>query len=303
MDALHRLEALGVPVLNPPRAVEAAVDKYLALARLEADGLAGARRPGSASRPTRRWRPSSGSGGDVVVKPLFGSEGRGLVRVSDPEMARRTFRTLERLGARPLRPAVRPQSRLRRPRVRPRRSGPRRDPATRAARANGGRTWRSAASPEACVLDPRSSRWRSASARAVGAIDGGGRPAARPRRPAAGRPRGQRRARLEGPGGGDGGRRRRRRSWPISGTSPMTRRPEPRPARPGRLPPRGDGAEAGERPPVRRLRRCPLPRLPPRAPPRSPGRSTAPGRSASGRRSSRPSRRPGGSSRRTRTSG
>src|SRR5262249_5369045 len=35
-------------------------------------------------------------GGDVVVKPLFGSEGRGMVRVSDAEMAWRTFRTLER---------------------------------------------------------------------------------------------------------------------------------------------------------------------------------------------------------------
>src|SRR5205823_10360006 len=38
-------------------------------------------------------------GGDVVVKPLFGSEGRGLLRVSDPELARRAFLTLERLGA------------------------------------------------------------------------------------------------------------------------------------------------------------------------------------------------------------
>src|SRR5262249_14027461 len=32
-------------------------------------------------------------------KPLFGSEGRGLVRVTHPELARRTFQTLERLGA------------------------------------------------------------------------------------------------------------------------------------------------------------------------------------------------------------
>src|SRR3954467_14367737 len=39
MDALHRLAALGVPVLNPPRAVEASVDKYLALAPLGAAGL------------------------------------------------------------------------------------------------------------------------------------------------------------------------------------------------------------------------------------------------------------------------
>ena len=38
-------------------------------------------------------------GRDVVVKPLFGSEGRGIVRVSDPDLAHRTFRTLMRLDA------------------------------------------------------------------------------------------------------------------------------------------------------------------------------------------------------------
>jgi ribosomal protein S6--L-glutamate ligase len=32
-----------------------------------------------------------------VVKPLFGAEGRGMVRVADPDLAWRTFRTLERL--------------------------------------------------------------------------------------------------------------------------------------------------------------------------------------------------------------
>jgi RimK family alpha-L-glutamate ligase len=98
MDALHRLAALGVPVMNSPRAIEAAVDKYLALAQLEAAGLP--------VPPT--WVGESASdaliaferlGGDVVVKPLFGSEGRGLVRVSDLEIARRTFQTLARLGA------------------------------------------------------------------------------------------------------------------------------------------------------------------------------------------------------------
>jgi len=98
MDALHRLAAAGVPVLNPPRAIEGAVDKYLALARLDAAGV-----PVPAT-----WAGESAAGaleayealgGDVVVKPLFGSEGRGLVRVSDPEIARRVFHTLERLGA------------------------------------------------------------------------------------------------------------------------------------------------------------------------------------------------------------
>ena len=39
MDALHRVAAAGVPVLNPPRAVETAVDKYLTLALIEAAGL------------------------------------------------------------------------------------------------------------------------------------------------------------------------------------------------------------------------------------------------------------------------
>jgi RimK family alpha-L-glutamate ligase len=33
--------------------------------------------------------------GDVVVKPIFGSEGRGIARVSDPDTAYRVFRALE----------------------------------------------------------------------------------------------------------------------------------------------------------------------------------------------------------------
>ncbi|MGP0069335.1 MAG: ATP-grasp domain-containing protein [Isosphaeraceae bacterium] len=98
LDALHRVAASGIPVLNPPRAVEAAVDKYLTLALLGSSGLS--------VPPT--WAGESAAealtafdqfGGDVVVKPLFGSEGRGLVRVSDRELAWRTFHTLERLGA------------------------------------------------------------------------------------------------------------------------------------------------------------------------------------------------------------
>jgi RimK family alpha-L-glutamate ligase len=95
MDLLHRAQARGIAVLNPPRAVEACVDKYLATAYLEAAGL---RVP-----PTVACQHADAAleafatlGGDVVVKPLFGSEGRGMVRVSDPEMAWRTFRTLER---------------------------------------------------------------------------------------------------------------------------------------------------------------------------------------------------------------
>src|SRR5205085_10961581 len=98
MDMLHRLQARGVAVLNPPAAVETCVDKYLASARLEAAGL---RVPPTAvcQHADAALEAFGALGGDVVVKPLFGSEGRGMVRISDPEMAWRTFRTLERTQA------------------------------------------------------------------------------------------------------------------------------------------------------------------------------------------------------------
>jgi ribosomal protein S6--L-glutamate ligase len=96
MDVLHRLEATGRRVLNPPRALEVCVDKYLASARLDAAGLP--------TPPTIVCQDAEAAiaafhqlGGDVVVKPLFGSEGKGMVRVSDIEIGWRTFRTLERL--------------------------------------------------------------------------------------------------------------------------------------------------------------------------------------------------------------
>jgi ribosomal protein S6--L-glutamate ligase len=98
MDLLHRLRARGVPVLNPPAALEACVDKYLASARLEAAGL---RVPPTVvcQNADAALEAFATLGGDVVVKPLFGSEGRGMMRVSDPDLAWRTFHALERLQA------------------------------------------------------------------------------------------------------------------------------------------------------------------------------------------------------------
>jgi RimK family alpha-L-glutamate ligase len=98
MDLLHSAQARGQIVLNPPSALETCVDKYLASARLEAAGL-----PVPATRVCQdadsALEAFEALGGDVVVKPLFGSEGRGLLRISDPETAWRAFRTLERLQA------------------------------------------------------------------------------------------------------------------------------------------------------------------------------------------------------------
>jgi ribosomal protein S6--L-glutamate ligase len=95
MDLLHCAEAQGARVLNPPRAVEVCVDKYLATARLQAAGLLV---PATivCQRADAAMEAFTQLGGDIVVKPLFGSEGRGMVRISDPELAWRTFRTVER---------------------------------------------------------------------------------------------------------------------------------------------------------------------------------------------------------------
>ncbi len=98
MDLLHGLEASGVRIVNPPRAIECAVDKWLTTqklcqAALPVPDTAVCEDADTALELYDRF------GGDVVVKPLFGSEGRGMLRVDSPEMAWRVFRTLERMGA------------------------------------------------------------------------------------------------------------------------------------------------------------------------------------------------------------
>lgn len=98
MDVLGRLEAAGVCVINSPKSLECAVDKYLTTARLQAAGL-----PVPDTVVCEHEDDALAAfdqlGRDVVVKPLFGSEGRGIVRVSDPDLALRTFRTLMRLNS------------------------------------------------------------------------------------------------------------------------------------------------------------------------------------------------------------
>jgi len=98
MDVLHKLTATGRRVLNPPVALETCVDKYLACARLDAAGLPVPPTVVCQDADTA-MEALSDLGGDVVVKPLFGSEGRGMVRITDPDSAWRVFRALERVQA------------------------------------------------------------------------------------------------------------------------------------------------------------------------------------------------------------
>jgi len=95
VDALHALEERGIPVINSPRTIERTVDKLWTTALLAHAGLpvpetVVCEHPDEAMAAFRTL-------GDVIVKPLFGSMGLGMVRVTTEEMAFRVFRTLETL--------------------------------------------------------------------------------------------------------------------------------------------------------------------------------------------------------------
>ena len=93
MDLLHRLERLGMYVLNPPSAIERSVDKYYALTLLEEAGLP-VPRTIATEDAGKALEAFHELGGDVVVKPVFGSRGMGSTRVADPDVAERIFRSL-----------------------------------------------------------------------------------------------------------------------------------------------------------------------------------------------------------------
>jgi RimK family alpha-L-glutamate ligase len=94
MDALHVLAEQGVRCVNSPRAIERTIDKSWAGAVLT---LAGVPTPPTivCERYDDAMQAFDRLGGDVVVKPLFGAMGHGIVRVEDRDLAHRVFRALE----------------------------------------------------------------------------------------------------------------------------------------------------------------------------------------------------------------
>jgi ribosomal protein S6--L-glutamate ligase/tetrahydromethanopterin:alpha-L-glutamate ligase len=94
MDALRRLEDMGVRVFNPARSIEKAVDKYYTSALLEDAGINTPRTivTESFSEAMKAFREL---GEDIIVKPLFGSLGMGITRISSEDVAYRVFRALE----------------------------------------------------------------------------------------------------------------------------------------------------------------------------------------------------------------
>ncbi len=93
MDLLHRLERLGMFIVNPPVSIERSVDKYHTLALFEEHGL-----PVPATVVTESLDEALKGfrdlGGDIVIKPLFGSRGIGSTRITDADVAERLFRAI-----------------------------------------------------------------------------------------------------------------------------------------------------------------------------------------------------------------
>jgi RimK family alpha-L-glutamate ligase len=95
VDALHWIEDHGGLVMNSPRTIERCVDKFYTTALLQEAGLPTpetlvCERADDAMAAIRKM-------GDAIVKPIFGSLGHGMVRVSDPDVGLRVVRSLDQV--------------------------------------------------------------------------------------------------------------------------------------------------------------------------------------------------------------
>jgi RimK family alpha-L-glutamate ligase len=87
MDALAMLQQVGTKIWNPPRAIETCVDKYLTLERLRSAGLP-VPQTHVCQTAEEAFAAAESLGGQVILKPLFGSEGKGLERPRNSEELR-----------------------------------------------------------------------------------------------------------------------------------------------------------------------------------------------------------------------
>ena len=93
MDMLYKLERQSFYMVNPPTAIEHCVDKYDILAILEDEGVPVPRTLATES-VNEALKAFSELGGDVVVKPVFGSRGQGATRIVDIDIADTVFKAI-----------------------------------------------------------------------------------------------------------------------------------------------------------------------------------------------------------------
>jgi RimK family alpha-L-glutamate ligase len=93
MDMLSKLEKLGLIVINPSKAIEHCADKYAILSIMENSGIPIPRTIATES-VTDALKAFEELGGDVIIKPIFGSRGIGTTRIVDSEIASTTFKAI-----------------------------------------------------------------------------------------------------------------------------------------------------------------------------------------------------------------
>ena len=93
VDMLYKLERSGFYIVNPPEAIEHCVDKYDILAILEDEGVPVPRTAATES-VAEALKAFKELGGDVVVKPIFGSRGMGATRIVDADIADTVFKAI-----------------------------------------------------------------------------------------------------------------------------------------------------------------------------------------------------------------
>jgi RimK family alpha-L-glutamate ligase len=97
MDAVATLERAGICVVNSAKTCETCIDKFAALVQLQSAGLSVPRTIVCQSKEAALAAFIELSE-DVVLKPVFGSEGRGLLRLRSVELADRLFQTMSQQG-------------------------------------------------------------------------------------------------------------------------------------------------------------------------------------------------------------
>ena len=94
MDVLRCWESTGTPVVNSPICLETSIDKLLTLSAFT-DNNVPFPETYACQNAEQALNAFEMLNHDVVLKPIFGGEGRGIIRVCEHEVAYRIFKSLE----------------------------------------------------------------------------------------------------------------------------------------------------------------------------------------------------------------
>ncbi|GBC75163.1 Alpha-aminoadipate--LysW ligase LysX [archaeon HR06] len=93
LDILYKLEREGLKIINPPKAIERAIDKFHTLSLLKENNIP-VPKTLVTENPKLALDGFEELNSNVVIKPIFGSRGLGITRIDDKETLRRLVNSL-----------------------------------------------------------------------------------------------------------------------------------------------------------------------------------------------------------------